>query len=402
MKVAFLYTSDAPFPPSFNNIKSYYVSRELLRRGIEVIWLHTSKKIKNEMKNGILFVYKGAPHIRLISTLARILSVYHYCITNKVDAVYVDEWLYFRKNPLARLLTAVALRSAGISFILDCRDPLTDYEVAQGTLKEGSLSYVMKKLHEIISYRFSSLLILPSRAYSEYLRKNGFKPDQVLGIYRGVDTDLFNPHVEGARIRDELKLQNKFVVGWFGIMHRYRQINEVIVPLIKKAANILPGCHILLGGKGPYQDAVKQAIREAGDNSVTYVGVIPYEQMPFYIAACDLLLCPVSTKSRFTMLSAWLKITESLAVGRPVVATRNLSSLYDLSKLKGVVWTGSTFEEFINAIKVAREAIIILRKQAEDQAKDFIDYSVNSFVSSIVDKIIDLCRKESKAVIAKS
>jgi len=63
----------------------------------------------------------------------------------------------------------------------------------------------------------------------------------------------------------------------------------------------------------------------------------------------------VSTKNRFSLFSAWLKIAEALAVGRPVVATRTFTSFVDFKDLRGVVWVGSTYEEFLNGIKWARQ-----------------------------------------------
>jgi glycosyltransferase involved in cell wall biosynthesis len=390
MNVAFIHDVRVNYPPDFNNMKSYYVTKELRKRGIDVTWLYFGDRDSVCKADDIKLVEIRIRRFRFISTLLSAFVLVGYCKRERINTIYVDDWHFMRRRLLSKLLFQSIIRAVGIRWISDMRDPLVDFEVATGRLREGSLTYVVRKIEERLCCYLSNLIILPSQAYAKLMELNGTNSKKVLGIFRGIDRQLFKPDVDGSKLRERFGIGNSIVLGWFGIMHKYRMIDDLLVPLAADIERIFPDAYLLIGGKGGLKESIVKLVNGKTSNRIIYVGTVPYRQMPEYIAACDVLLCPVSTKSRFPLLSAWLKIPEAVAVGHPVVATRTLTTILDFKRLRGVLWVGSKYEDFIGGIKWAIENLIELKREAQDQALDFQLYSIDRNISRIVDAIVKI------------
>lgn len=389
MKVAFLFDEEVRLPPSFDNIKCYYISKELVRRGISVSWVQLGSVEKCSREDGIRIQTIPNSKMRFISVLVSIFRLLLYCKRAAVEIVYVDEWLYFRHRPLRRFLTQVGVRVLRMKLVIDWRDPFVDFEVARGTIRIGTLKYKLLRFQEKVSIYLSNLVILPSDAYAKLLVSEGAPVRKVAGYFRGVDTKLFNPNVDGSSIKIGLGLQGKFVIGWFGMMYKYRLVREVLVPIAKNLHSLVPDGHLVIGGKGPLEDEFVKLLNEFPNLPVSYVGLVPYAKLPSYLAACDLLLCQVSTDFRFSRYSNWLKIPEALAAGRPIVATRTEITGDDFASLRGILWTGTQPEVFLSGVLEARKKISQLREQARYQADRMREFSIDSTMPRIVDRILE-------------
>ncbi|HEV2139114.1 MAG TPA: glycosyltransferase [Nitrososphaerales archaeon] len=388
VKVAFLFDHKPSFPPDFNNMKCFYVSDEMTKRGIEVLWLNLDKRDNVSKVGGIVFLSLKVPTTRMVSALLAGLRIMTYCIVNSVRIVYIDAWFYFRDSPLRQLATIMTLRVLGVRVVVDQRDPYLDFEVARGAVTPGTFRYRLLKIHEKATLYACSLLILPSRAYEILLRSEGAPATKVKGFFRGIDLKRFNPSIDGSRIRARLGLGESFVIGWFGIMYRYRHVKEVLIPLAQTIGSIVPNGRMVLGGKGSLEGAVREAERADKLGQFAYVGSVKYSELPEYLSACDVLLCPVSKQSRFSSHSNWLKILEGLAVGVPVIATKTESSVTDLGELKGVVWTGESLADFQASIESTYKELESVKADARGQADELHEFGIERTIPAIVDLIL--------------
>ncbi|MEM0117525.1 MAG: glycosyltransferase [Conexivisphaerales archaeon] len=391
MKVAFIFDRKTEYPPDFNNIKAYYVTRFLLKKGVDAVWIQRGHADRKFMLDGIEFVELSTKKVRIISFLFYMFRVAFFCTRNQIDTVYADDWLFMRNGIAAKIIMQFVLRLIRIKWVTDARDPLVDFGVATGLLREDSMLYKIKAVLERIYFASSDLLILPSRAYAQLVSKQGIKKN-TLGIFRGIDPSLFKPSADGNSVRRTYNIEDSFVIGWFGMMYRHLLVEEIILKLASELHNIIPDAYLLVGGKGPLKKSLEKTVKEGNAPNLIYVGLVPYNLLPKYISACDVLLCPVSTKSRFSLHSAWLKIPEALAVGRPVIASRTFVSLNDFKELKGVEWTGSTFQDFVETLQRVRLNISRYRRDAEEQAKNFSEYSIDSSMLKITNAIIKLIK----------
>jgi glycosyltransferase involved in cell wall biosynthesis len=378
------------YPPAIHNIKAFYLSKEMVRRGVVVNWVQLGGNEGSWKEDGIRFSVLRALRKGPFPEAFQILRLVVFCLGTRINLVYEDEWLFLRKKPTARLLGNMILRIFGVKIVLDQRDPFVDFEVAAGELTRGSSRFKRFALLRPLLLRQADLIILPSKAYAATYLSEGIPTEKVLGIFRGVDPKLFRPRIGPSNERSQLGLDGKFVVGWFGLMHPYRMISEIIIPLIENLPKEIPNVHFLIGGEGPLLQEFERIRTGPHGESFTLLGIIPYVKLPDYIAACDVTLCPVSTKFRFTMNSNWLKIGESIAMGTPMVASRTRASDLDFSGVGGVVWADSDFNGFFHAICELEKNLGFYRGKAKEQAEHFGTFSIGSTIPIIVDRTLAL------------
>jgi glycosyltransferase involved in cell wall biosynthesis len=385
-RFAFVFSVPVAYPPNIHDMKCFYMSRELIARGEQVTWVVLGGRNPSRLADGIRFESIPTTPRGTLSTGISLARLLFFCLSNRIRVVYLDDWLFFRSHPIRLLSGVIGMKMLRIRVILDERDPSVDFRVATGELAPGTRKYVRTVKATRLSERLSNLIVLTSKAYEQLYVSEGFPQTKVLGSFRGIDGALFNPQVEYESIRGRLGLEGKFVIGWFGLMHPFRLIGEVLVPLIRSVPNDMPDAHVLIGGEGPL---LKEFEKLSQDKSLplTFLGLVPYSELPSYIAACDVLLCPVSTRFRHTRNSTWLKIPEALAVGRPVVASRTNVSNLDYAELKGVVWVEPTLAGFKEGIGEVKREYPAYLSQARTQAGHFDDFVVTHTVGKMVDRL---------------
>jgi glycosyltransferase involved in cell wall biosynthesis len=148
---------------------------------------------------------------------------------------------------------------------------------------------------------------------------------------------------------------------------------------------------MILGGKGPLEGALRDAIGGDMGAEFDFVGAVEYSVLPQYLSACDVLLCPINTQFRFTRHSNWLKILEGLAVGVPVIATKTEASVVDLGSLKGIVWTGEGLADFRASIENTYKNLKQIKGTARKQAEDLSEFSIEKTIPTIVDQVLQAC-----------
>jgi glycosyltransferase involved in cell wall biosynthesis len=385
-RFAFMFSKLVAYPPNIHDIKCYYVSKELVGRGDRVVWIQLGKKRSRSSADGIRFItipsFKASP----FTDFASMAQMVFYCLAGRVQVAYIDEWLFDREKPTKRLALAVGLKIAGVRTVLDERDPFIDFEVASGWIPADSSRLQRLRSRQRILQRLSNLLILPSRAYSDLLASEGVPQEKLLGTFRGIDTDLFTANQDSVQLKANLGLSDKFVIGWFGLMHPYRLIREVIIPIIEDIDRVIPNAHVVIGGEGPLRAEFESLSRQGG-LPLSLVGMVAYDRLPGYISTCDVLLCPVDNQFRFSNHSAWLKIAESLAVGRPVIASRTMIAEKDFKDLKGVVWVPPTLEGFMKGLKEVHDRYPDYLSLAREQSTDFENYSTKKTLAVIADRL---------------
>lgn len=387
---AFVFSFRLNYPPDFNDMKMFYVTKELIRHGSKVSWVSLSDKAEYAVRDSIDFITFKKSQIRILELPKFIYDSAKYFKNKKVKLVYADEWFLYRQRPLKRLLFQFAIKLMGIKFVLDQRDPYIEYEIACNRLRCGSLRHRLLRLEYYFANKLTDLLILPSKAYANLITGSGIPSSKVFGMVRGVDCDAFNLYADGKRVRDALGLEGKFIIGWFGIMLPYRQIQSVIIPLINGIRSIFPDSYMLIGGKGPLSDIFVQLNNQKKESrEFTFLGPVPYSELPRYLAACDVLICPVSTEYMHTRYSAWLKIIEALAVGRPIVATKTETTEQDYRQLEGVVWVGSDLDSFIKGITHVKANYNQYRNMAQRQSTNFDDFCTKVTIPKLVGRVLE-------------
>ena len=84
---------------------------------------------------------------------------------------------------------------------------------------------------------------------------------------------------------------------------------------------------------GPHSDAVVESVEKRGlSDVVRLIGPVPYDRVPSYVNACDILVAPyniLGTSRRSKGIGSPLKVLEYMACGKPTIGS-NLPQVADL------------------------------------------------------------------------
>lgn len=116
-------------------------------------------------------------------------------------------------------------------------------------------------------------------------------------------------------------------------------------PLFLKVAESMPDCRFILVG------TCALPANWCTLPNVTMLGQRPYEEVPRYMAACDVLIMPWN-QSEWIRACNPVKLKEYLAVGRPVVST----PFAELERYRGLVRVADSPGAFVTAVREALDS----------------------------------------------
>ncbi len=149
----------------------------------------------------------------------------------------------------------------------------------------------------------------------ELVRRYLLNEDMIEVIYNGVDTQRFDPGVNGQGIRNSLNLGDCPTVLYFGRLAPYKGV-QFLIEAIPRVLSELPEAKFLIAGARRYDAAdIGRLVRQLNvEDSVIFTGYVRDQDVPRFYACCD-VFCYPSLWEGFGLTPA-----EAQACGKPVVA----------------------------------------------------------------------------------
>jgi glycosyltransferase involved in cell wall biosynthesis len=166
--------------------------------------------------------------------------------------------------------------------------------------------------------RFASLVIANSQASKRAFLEAGGKPDLVKVVYNGFAIENYQvDELEVRKIRANLQLENKFVVGHFSRLSPWKGQHILIDALSQCPQDIVV---ILVGealfGEQEYVQDLHQKVISLGlENRVKFLGF--RSDIPQLMTMCDLITHTSTAPEPFGRV-----IVEAMLCGKPVVAAK--------------------------------------------------------------------------------
>ena len=176
---------------------------------------------------------------------------------------------------------------------------------------------------ERANFRHAHLIVAVSEVLRDQLLSGGVEPHRILVCPNGLDPGIYHPGRDPSRVRQRLGLEGRTVVGFIGTFGPWHG-----APVLARAAGEVlmrhPEAAFLFVGDGPERRRVQEILEQQGvEERCRFTGLVPQEEAPDYLAACDLLASPhVPNPDGTRFFGSPTKLFEYMAMGRGIVASR--------------------------------------------------------------------------------
>ncbi len=207
----------------------------------------------------------------------------------------------------------------GVPEVLEVNSPVA--------LMDGGLisRLFLFKFFEKVAFRLAQRMIVVSEVTRDILRSNyaGVDVRKIITIPNGVDPQMFSPDIPPANLRAELGIADDvFLVGFSGNFRPWHGI-DVLLEAYRRFRETGARSHLVLIGGSENKAEYETKVREMGlADGVTFLGTVPFDQMPSHLVCFDVLVSPQVPLIGKTFHGSPTKLFEYLAVGKPVIASR--------------------------------------------------------------------------------
>lgn len=224
-------------------------------------------------------------------------------------------------NGLFSIGTALACLRLRKPYVLTfSADPILELELI-GTPLRG-LHLRAARWMASFTFRLADAIICVSNQSRDHLIESWeVDPDKIHVLPNGVDTELFRPVSDNAKLRSELKMSGSGpVVGFVGGFHAWHGL-DVLVRAFEKVKLKVPSAKLLLVGDGPVRETVEHLVDSLGLQEATVMtGHIDQLEVPEFLGVMDVVTLPYPPLPKAMWFSP-LKLYEYLASGKAIVAS---------------------------------------------------------------------------------
>jgi len=287
---------------------------------VHVIRLVLSPKTKpamSAMKN--IFVHEPLS-LRSSNLLSYYLGNYVFHFAKSLEVIKREDIdVVVVSNLISGMATISAAKLAGVPVVFDLLDYFPSF-VSQ----MGSMPKFVADFSESVASRLleANLGLSDSIVVTSTVLRDMFKdryPSKIHYVPNGVDTSRFEPSVIPFPLKASGSLDG-VVVGFLGHLDFWVDM-DLIIDAVEILARKFDGFRFLMLGGGPHLERFRSMVRERHlEQYFVLPGIVPYEQVPSYLAAMDVCFLPFK-KSLVSDGSCPNKLFEYFACGKPVVST---------------------------------------------------------------------------------
>jgi colanic acid biosynthesis glycosyl transferase WcaI len=304
-------------------------------------WARGMRAPAREMRHGVdikrcwaTTLDKNIPLFKIINMLTISISIFISalrCFRNNDIVIAVTN------PPLLPYLASVACRARRAHFILLVHDVYPEVLSRLGVLKPRSMSESLLNLASRRLYESTSRIIVLGRDMQKIVsRKLSSGQDRISVATNWASTEAISPQVRSKnKLLNKLKLDDKFVVQFWGNMGRPHCIDDLV-----DAAQLLasdPAIHFLLIGWGTKKSWAIKEKQVRGLENLTILDPPPREDSSDVQNACDVAINALV--SGMTGISVPSRTYNAMAAGKPVLAVCDPESeLATMVNEEGIGW----------------------------------------------------------------
>jgi len=159
-----------------------------------------------------------------------------------------------------------------------------------------------------------------------------------------IDTDRFNPKVDGTTIKKKHNINNDQNLVVFGPHLEVIYAPEQFIKAASKVIEKRPNTTFMLLGDGTLRRKLEQILKEATlEKNVIFCGIVPFKDVSKYYAVCNVYCNPC-------ILGQGISTFEAMACGKPVIGSRAKNQIRIRDKIDGLLFELGDEEDFAEKI----------------------------------------------------
>lgn len=195
---------------------------------------------------------------------------------------------------------------------------------------------------ELLNLQEADVVVVVSQPMKDELMARGIESSKILVNPNGVDPDKYSPGVDGSKVLKQYNLDRKTIIGFigtFGRWHGAEVLAEAFGRLLHRFPEYVDQVQLFMIGDGQTMSQVKENLRKYNvTDACTFTGLVPQEEGPSHLAACDILVSPhVPNPDGTPFFGSPTKLFEYMAMGKGIVAS-DLEQIGEVLKHGNTAW----------------------------------------------------------------
>jgi glycosyltransferase involved in cell wall biosynthesis len=251
---------------------------------------------------------------------------------------------------------------------------------------------------EILNLRGADVVVVVSAPSRDELIERGIESDKILVNPNGVNPEAYSPEVDGSAIRRKHNLEARTVIGFigtFGKWHGAEILAQAFGLLIQKHPQYRGNTRLLMIGNGHTMSQVQQELETYGvTQECILTGIVPQEEGPAHLAACDLLASPhVPNPDGTPFFGSPTKLFEYMAMGKGIIAS-DLDQIGEVLEHDHTAWMvkPGDAESLMHGLKAMIDDPETSKRLGEAARREVVaKYTWKEHTRKIIEKLKERC-----------
>lgn len=271
-----------------------------------------------------------------------------------------------------------------IPWIFDIRDIWPDVAVEAEMIRQNGIIHKLSKKLADYLYKQATHITPVTESKLAKISDGDIDISKISIVHNGVDFDIINNTKQNDRY-GELRLENKFILSYAGLIGIAQGVNAIIETAIK--LKDVEDIHFIIVGEGVEKQSLQDRVIKLGLNNITFLPNQPKESIPSLLTLSNIAIIPLVSNKLVDAVPS--KLLEAWACKLPVILIAGGEAADTVVKAQGGIVVSP------NDIEGIKTAIIKLKKSQELRN----NFAINgyNYVSRNFDR--ELLAKELEKVI---